>query len=93
MFDGLLAGLLFVVEGAAIFQQNKFFGSEAGGLVEEILQFFFENRQFTAEGGLLVGILGQAAGEFDFSGIELIDGVAQFVLGLLEGFGLLSAGV
>ena len=93
LFDGLLAGLLFVVEGAAIFQQNKFFGSEAAGLIEEILQLALEDGQLAAEGGLLIGVLGETAGEFDFSGIELIDGVAQFVLGLLEGFGLFGAGI
>ena len=93
LFDGLLAGLLFVVEGGAIFEESQLFGFEAGGLIEEILQLALEDGQLAAEGSLLVGVLGEAAGEFDFAGIELIDGIAQVVLGLLEGFGLLSAGI
>ena len=93
LFDGLLASLLLVVEGAAIFEESQFFGFEAAGLTEEILQLALEDGQLAAERSLLVGVLGEAAGEFDFAGIEMIDGVAEIVLGLLEGFGLFGAGI
>ena len=61
---------------------------QAAELVEEILQLAFEEGHFAAEGALLVGVLGDAAGGFHLAGIGLIERVAQLVLAHLKRLGL-----
>src|SRR6185436_2981215 len=90
---GLLAGLLLVVQRAALLEQVHLFSLQPADLLDEILKLAIENRQLAAEGSLLVGILRQPPGEFDLARIELINRVAQVVLSLLQRLGLLVSSI
>ena len=64
--------------------QRDLFALELADLLQQLLQLAVQHRLLAAERALLVLVLGDLTGQFDFGGVRPVDVIAQCGLLLLE---------